>query len=580
VKLADYLLQQPLYAYGTQVNQQGSQTTPVQSWQEGLARALQGGVGGFFAGQGMREAKAEQSADSSALADALAKFGKGDMTGATSVLASRPNLSDVAAQIGMQAGMLGYKQKLENDNRDADMARYGMGPPAAGGGNAGPYGGAIAGIESQGQPNGGYGAIGPVANQQGNRAYGKYQVLDSNIPAWTKEILGQEMTPQQFLQSPQAQDAVFKAKFGQYVQQYGSPEAASRAWFAGPGGMNNPGARDANGMTVAQYGNKFSAALGPQQQGGDSVTIQGIPVPRAALFGALQILDQKERQKALAGVLQDAVKRQQEGVPLERVRQADGSEILVPRSSAGGMVSSQNVSPPGSKEGDVDLLTRALQDPQMRRDPAVRAAYDRLAQPQMSQSGQLMYPDMGAWAQLGFGAPTGVQFRDTPNSQFQMSGKLSDDFGGNKVVQQYREVTPIISSMRDAMGRDNKAADLNLIYGAAKLMDPGSVVREGEMLVWKNIQSLPEWMKQTVAGWTQGKSALSPEARSRLMQEIESRYGALQSQYDQLKYSADQKAGRYGLDPRDVTGTPLSQPQQQAPAANVPIYDINGKRVK
>ena len=28
-------------------------------------------------------------------------------------------------------------------------------------------------------------------------------------------------------------DAVFKAKFGQYVQKHGSPEAASRAWFTG-----------------------------------------------------------------------------------------------------------------------------------------------------------------------------------------------------------------------------------------------------------------------------------------------------------------------------------------------------------
>ena len=62
---------------------------------------------------------------------------------------------------------------------------------------------AIASIESQG--SGDYKAIGPITNRQGNRAYGRYQVMASNIPAWTKQALGQEMTPDQFLASPEAQ---------------------------------------------------------------------------------------------------------------------------------------------------------------------------------------------------------------------------------------------------------------------------------------------------------------------------------------------------------------------------------------
>jgi hypothetical protein len=78
-------------------------------------------------------------------------------------------------------------------------------------------------------------------------------------------VLGKPMTAQEFLANPQAQDAVFKAKFGQYTQQYGSPQAASRAWFAGPNGMNNPNARDVNGVTVAQYEGKFNQGYGQQQ---------------------------------------------------------------------------------------------------------------------------------------------------------------------------------------------------------------------------------------------------------------------------------------------------------------------------
>lgn len=132
----------------------------------------------------------------------------------------------------------------------------------------------IAGIESAGQPNGGYGAVGPVANSRGNRAYGRYQVMDFNVGPWTKEVLGNEMSPQEFLQNPQAQDAVFKAKFGQASRQYGGDEAAARWWFAGPGGMNNPTASDVNGMTVARYSDKFTGGRPPVAQG-DAIAGQG-----------------------------------------------------------------------------------------------------------------------------------------------------------------------------------------------------------------------------------------------------------------------------------------------------------------
>ena len=120
--------------------------------------------------------------------------------------------------------------------------------------------GAISGIESGGN----YAATGPVT-RTGDRAYGKYQVMGANVGPWTKEVLGQAMTPQQFLADPQAQDAVFNAKFGQYAQKYG-PEGAARAWFAGESGMNNPNARDQNGTTVQGYANKFDAAMAGQGQ--------------------------------------------------------------------------------------------------------------------------------------------------------------------------------------------------------------------------------------------------------------------------------------------------------------------------
>jgi hypothetical protein len=119
------------------------------------------------------------------------------------------------------------------------------------------YGKRISSIESGGN----YRAVGPQTGK--GRALGKYQVMSFNVGPWTKEALGQEMTPMQFLSSPEAQEAVFKHKFGGYVQKYG-PEGAARAWFAGEDGMNNPNARDILGTTVADYSRKFTSR-GPLQ---------------------------------------------------------------------------------------------------------------------------------------------------------------------------------------------------------------------------------------------------------------------------------------------------------------------------
>jgi hypothetical protein len=132
-------------------------------------------------------------------------------------------------------------------------------PAASGGGRD--YGSAISSIESGGK----YEALGPIITSgayAGDRAYGKYQVMGKNVGPWTREVLGKEMSPQEFAANPQAQDAVFKSKFGQLVSKHGE-EGAARAWFAGEGGMNDPSRKDQLGTSVGAYGQKFMANLGP-----------------------------------------------------------------------------------------------------------------------------------------------------------------------------------------------------------------------------------------------------------------------------------------------------------------------------
>lgn len=74
-----------------------------------------------------------------------------------------------------------------------------------------------------------------VVNSYG--AVGKYQVLKSNIPGWSREILGYSITWQQFRDSPQLQEKIVQGKLRKYYDAWG-PRGAAAAWYAGPGNHN------------------------------------------------------------------------------------------------------------------------------------------------------------------------------------------------------------------------------------------------------------------------------------------------------------------------------------------------------
>ena len=96
-----------------------------------------------------------------------------------------------------------------------------------------------------------YNAVGPRTNR-GDRAYGFSQVMGANIPTWTKQILGYSMTPQEYLNNPQAQVAVTRGMLGQYLQKYGNKEDAESAWFSGRP-MRGNRSRDVLGTSVPGY---------------------------------------------------------------------------------------------------------------------------------------------------------------------------------------------------------------------------------------------------------------------------------------------------------------------------------------
>lgn len=91
---------------------------------------------------------------------------------------------------------------------------------------------AIGWAESRGR----YDAVGPrVASGMyaGQRALGRYQVMPGNLPEWSRAALGREVTPDEFLASPELQDQIARHRLGTIYGRYGNVEDVASVWHSG-----------------------------------------------------------------------------------------------------------------------------------------------------------------------------------------------------------------------------------------------------------------------------------------------------------------------------------------------------------
>jgi hypothetical protein len=114
---------------------------------------------------------------------------------------------------------------------------------------------AIGGFESGDR----YGITGPATGN--DVPLGRYQVMRSNLPAWSQAALGRSVSEREFLATPALQDAVFNHRFGGYLDKHGL-EGAAQAWFGGEGSIGKNGRRDILGTSVGKYGKEFLRRMG------------------------------------------------------------------------------------------------------------------------------------------------------------------------------------------------------------------------------------------------------------------------------------------------------------------------------
>jgi hypothetical protein len=164
-------------------------------------------------------------------------------------------------------------------------------------------------------------------------------------------------------------------------------------------------------------------------------------------------------------------------------------------------------------------------------------------------------------------------------ASFDDTSKLRNEISQLPSYKNMAQAAPIYKSMADAAGRNTKAADLNMVYGLGKIMDPGSVVREGEIQMANNAQGWQEKLNGII-GQINNEGGLTPEGRQALMAEAHSRIQSYKMMYDQDSDRYRGIATRNRANPEDVVHNfgefqPWTAPKAMAP--RLKTYKIKAK---
>ncbi|WP_168338812.1 phage tail tip lysozyme [Rhizobium leguminosarum] len=148
---------------------------------------------------------------------------------------------------------------------------------------------------------------------------------------------------------------------------------------------------------------------------------------------------------------------------------------------------------------------------------------------------------------------------------------LRKEIQGLPTYKSYQQALPPYQSMVDTAKTDSKASDLNLVYGLGKIMDPNSVVREGEMVMVNNTSSLPDWLQGAINS-VNGGSRLEPATRTAILNEARSRMTAYRGALDNDISQYRGIIGRRGMNEADVLPTLGDIPE--VPSLTPPAADV------
>jgi hypothetical protein len=151
----------------------------------------------------------------------------------------------------------------------------------------------------------------------------------------------------------------------------------------------------------------------------------------------------------------------------------------------------------------------------------------------------------------------------------------------DKATAGSRDVIAAYERVASAARSPTAAGDLSLIFGYMKMLDPGSVVREGEFANAQNAAGVPDRIVNTYNNLMRGER-LNPAQRADFLRQAASLRDQAQSSIDRNRERFRGLAGGYGLNP-DRVAAPGAAPPGGAGGDSYEVGDVieaGGKRYR
>lgn len=155
----------------------------------------------------------------------------------------------------------------------------------------------------------------------------------------------------------------------------------------------------------------------------------------------------------------------------------------------------------------------------------------------------------GAGASTGVGALTAAQINATVN-------QIAGGFDNEQTVKDYNSASSALRGI-ESLGTSSKSPtdDMAFIYAFAKIMDPNSVVREGE---YKTVQDYGQALVQkaglNLQRITDNSNFLTKDAKDKMLATLQTKVGAMKKGYDQVAGEYQRQIDdAYAGKPRQIT---------------------------
>jgi len=201
------------------------------------------------------------------------------------------------------------------------------------------------------------------------------------------------------------------------------------------------------------------------------------------------------------------------------------------------------------------------------------------------ENGQWFRNQNGDEKKVGGGSPGEGSVKPTDISTWR-GQVLSDEtyVNARKVVPTYNTMLAAANDNTGPNGKPGKISDLALVYGMATMLDPGSVVKEGEQIMVRNAQNLPDWLLGKINGINGGQE-IGDDTRIQIMSLAHEKASGTLSAYEQFAKGMRESAARNGFNPDDIvpnlgTVQPWTGRQQEGEKPPKPFDQMSNEELK